>query len=318
MRAIVLDDEPLIADHIARLLANSGHEVTGCFSNPFEALEAVRSRRPDVLFLDISMPGMSGLELAERIYEDDLDTEVVFVTAYNQFAIEAFRVNAIDYLLKPVMEKDVARTLERIGRRLRQRAAIASQYADSGLHPQMTVSLFGKFAAHAGDGTEPIRWVTSKCAELFAYILLQHGDKEVTKWQLFEALWQNKDAEKADINLRSTVSRINRTLREWQTGLALVSVRNGYRLTATGPMPVVDADQLERFALDVVQVGPDNRSDVEQLLFRCHAPLLQEFSSEASMLAYAKLDAGECPDRTCLVCAISLFGATAYDCCRLM
>lgn len=274
MRAIVVDDEQLIADHIERLLAEAGVEVAGCYTNPYEALERIISLRPDVMFLDIEMPEMSGLEIAEKVYAANLDSEVVFITAFNQYALDAFRVNALDYLLKPLMEDDLHRALKRVRRRRDQRIPATRKMGD----PLVSVSLFGSFSVHLGDDPEPIHWVTSKCAELFAYMLLQQEEKDASKWQLFEALWNDKNTEKADINLRSTVSRVNKTLRDLQAGMALVSVRNGYRLTVTDCTLVVDADQLQRLVLDAVEIGPDNLNDVERLVYSCRHPFLQEFS----------------------------------------
>ena len=224
MRAIVVADELLNIEHIHRLLVEVGIEVLGCYTNPYEALEMAKALQPDVLFLDIEMPEMSGLEIAESVYSDErLDSEVVFITAFNQYALDAFRVNALDNLLKPVMEEDLNRSLERIRKRGKERSAIEGRTSSR----QVTVAFFGKFSVYLDSEPEPVRWVTSKCAELLAYMLLQQEEKEVSKWQLFEALWNGKNTEKADINLRSTASRVNKTLRDLQAGMALVSVRNG-------------------------------------------------------------------------------------------
>lgn len=274
MRAIVVDDEQLVAEHINRLLDDAGVEVLGCCTNPYEALRMAKELRPDVMFLDIEMPEMSGLEIAEQAYADQLDFEVVFFTAFNQYALDAFRVNALDYLLKPVMEEELNRSLERIRKRRRLQSGAEGK---TGNRP-VSVSLFGKFSVTVGVEAEPVRWVTSKCAELVAYMLLQRGEKEVSKWQLFEALWNEKNTEKADINLRSTVSRVNKTFRDYRAGIALVSIRNGYRMTMSDEAFEVDAEQLERFALGSVELAEGDISDIEQLFHRCHPPFLQEFS----------------------------------------
>ncbi len=273
MRAIVVDDELLVAEQIDRMLANAGVDVLACCVNPHEAIGMAKALQPDVLFLDIEMPELSGLEIAERVYADKLDMEVVFITAYNQYAIDAFRVNALDYLLKPVMEEDLRRSLERVGIRRQHRVGIAV-----GCGPKSsTVSLFGKFALQMDGDSEPVRWVTSKCAELLAYLLLQPREKEVSKWELIEALWPAQDTEKAGINLRSTVSRINKTLRDCQAGMTLTSVRNGYRLTSADEAPAIEASELERLALRNVEPNPDNLARYEQLVERCSRPFLQEF-----------------------------------------
>ncbi len=277
MRAIVVDDELLNLEHMNRLLVEAGVEVLGCYTNPYEALAVTKTLQPDVLFLDIEMPEMSGLEIAEHVYSDErLHSEVVFVTAFDQYAIDAFRVNALDYLLKPVLEEDLNRSLERIRRRRKERPELERKTSIR----QVTATLFGKFSVYLRSDPDPIRWVTSKCAELFAYMLLHQEEKEVSKWQLFEALWNGKNTEKADINLRSTVSRVNKTLRDLHAGMTLVSVRNGYRLTMSEGALVIDADQLERFALDSAEIAPENLGDAEKLIHRCNPPFLQEFDGE--------------------------------------
>ena len=276
IRAIVVDDELLVAEQIDRMLVEAGVEVLGCCVNPHEALGLAKALQPDVLFLDIEMPELSGLEIAERVYADKLDTEVVFITAYNQYAIDAFRVNALDYLLKPVMEEDLERSLERIGRRRRQRGRAVG----SGGQRTPVATLFGKFSLYSDAGLEPIRWVTSKCAELLAYMLVQPWETEISKWELFEALWPAQDAEKAGINLRSTVSRINKTLRDFRSGMALVYVKNGYKLVLSAETPTVDAAELELLVMDAVEPDPYNLTRVEELVHRCGRPFLQEFDSE--------------------------------------
>ncbi|MFD2334559.1 response regulator [Cohnella sp. GCM10020058] len=273
MRAVIVDDEPLVAEQIGRMLAGAGVTVLGRCANPHEALGMARSLQPDVLFLDIEMPELNGLEIAERVYADKLDMEVVFITAHNQYAIDAFRVNALDYLLKPVMEEDLQRSLERVEKRRQHR----TRDVGSGGQRAVAVELFGKFALYLDGSPDPVRWVTSKCAELLAYMLLQPWEKEVSKWALFEALWPTQNEEKAGINLRSTVSRINKTLRDSGSGIALTSIRNGYRLVLSDELPGVDAAELELFALDAFEPGPNNLAHIEQLVHRCSRPFLQEF-----------------------------------------
>lgn len=118
MRALIVDDEPLAREELERLLVETREfEIVGRCANAVEALKAVREQRPDVLFLDVQMPGVSGLELVAMI-DDEIAPDTVFVTAYDEFAVEAFEKSAIDYLLKPVAKDRLAKTVERLkGRR---------------------------------------------------------------------------------------------------------------------------------------------------------------------------------------------------------
>ena len=102
MRVMILDDEQLILNHLKEIL--SGFEdinVVFESTSPRDALKNFDEADPDVVFVDISMPEMNGMELAERIFEMKPAAKLVFVTAHGQYAIEAFRVNAVGYIVKP-------------------------------------------------------------------------------------------------------------------------------------------------------------------------------------------------------------------------
>jgi two-component system, LytTR family, response regulator len=131
IRAYVVDDEPLGVQRLIRLLQDTGRvAVAGSSSDPLEALEALRTADLDVVFLDIQMPEMTGLELVERL---NRDIPVVFTTAYDRYALEAFEVNSIDYLLKPVEAPRLDKALDKLERMRGQAApdvrALAKQLA---------------------------------------------------------------------------------------------------------------------------------------------------------------------------------------------
>ena len=114
IRAFVVDDERLAVQRLTRLLAETGRvAVTGSATDPQEALAALRRADVDVVFLDIQMPEMNGLELVEQL---ERDIPVVFTTAYDRYALEAFAVNSIDYLLKPVESERLGRALDKLER----------------------------------------------------------------------------------------------------------------------------------------------------------------------------------------------------------
>jgi two-component system LytT family response regulator len=115
MKAYLVDDEPLAVTRLRRLLDADGRvEITGASCDPRHALEDLRLTIPDVLFLDIEMPGMSGFDLLEQLRAPHL--LVVFTTAYDQYALDAFKVNSIDYLLKPVEPEQLKRAIGKLER----------------------------------------------------------------------------------------------------------------------------------------------------------------------------------------------------------
>ena len=119
LRALVVDDEQLARDELCFQIAQiGGMDVVGQAANGVEAIDALDARRPDLVFLDIQMPGLTGFEVARHVIAAKLQTQVVFVTAFDQHAVEAFEVNAADYLLKPVEADRLEQAVQRVRRRL--------------------------------------------------------------------------------------------------------------------------------------------------------------------------------------------------------
>jgi two-component system LytT family response regulator/two-component system response regulator LytT len=119
MRVLVVDDEQLAREELCFLLTEAdGIEIVGQAADGVEALRLAGALQPDVIFLDVQMPGLSGFEVARRLIEAEIPSQLVFVTAFDQFALDAFGVNAVDYVLKPVDASRLEQTLERLRRRL--------------------------------------------------------------------------------------------------------------------------------------------------------------------------------------------------------
>src|SRR5438477_97008 len=118
LRTVVVDDEQLARDELGYLLGRiAGVEVIGHAGNGVEALSTIDRLRPDLVFLDVQMPGLTGFQVARRMLDAGMPAQIIFVTAYDQHAIEAFEVNAVDYLLKPVDPSRLGLAVERAGRR---------------------------------------------------------------------------------------------------------------------------------------------------------------------------------------------------------
>src|SRR5438046_9261582 len=115
LSAFLIDDEPLALKRLARMLGATGRvEIVGSATDPAQGLREVAAQPVDVLFVDIHMPGLSGFQVVERI---PAGPAVVFTTAHDQHAVQAFEVNAADYLLKPVERARLDATLERLASR---------------------------------------------------------------------------------------------------------------------------------------------------------------------------------------------------------
>lgn len=118
LTALIIDDEPLARQELQYLLDRAGDvTVLAQGSNGIEAVELIRTHKPDVVFLDVRMPGLDGFAVLKKVMALDRKTklpQVVFATAFDQYAVKAFEVNAVDYLLKPFDSKRVVKTLEKV------------------------------------------------------------------------------------------------------------------------------------------------------------------------------------------------------------
>ena len=120
MRALIVDDEIYSREELESMLKETGEFIiSGKCANAVEAIRAINRERPDVLFLDIQMPAINGFELLSMI-DENLMPSVVFVTAYDKYALRAFEENALDYLLKPVEKERLAKTVEKLKKRFVQ------------------------------------------------------------------------------------------------------------------------------------------------------------------------------------------------------
>ena len=136
LRVVVVDDEPLAREDIMQLLSDrSDVAVVATCANGIEALEAVRRLQPDVLLLDIRMPGLDGFSVVSKLDRRELPY-VVFVTAFDRFAIDAFRVRALDYLLKPVQQHRLDEALDRAREQLEKRSDDWSSAIHAAAHEQ--------------------------------------------------------------------------------------------------------------------------------------------------------------------------------------
>lgn len=128
LRAVVVDDEKLAREELCYALDEvGGVEVVAEAGNGLEALDAIGRHAPDLVFLDVQMPGLTGFEVARKLIDRQPPITVIFVTAYDQHAVEAFEVNAVDYLLKPIDGGRVETAVERARRRVAPDAPLNDQ-----------------------------------------------------------------------------------------------------------------------------------------------------------------------------------------------
>jgi len=235
LRAIVVDDEDLARRRMRDLVAaHDALELIGVASNGGEALDAIVEMRPDVVFLDIQMPELDGLEVVQAL-DDDALPAIVFVTAYDRYAIEAFEVGAVDYLLKPVTEERFRAAVDRIARRLagheapqRPREVAAALDASRGYAPRLVARRGGK---HYFVRTSELDWLEAEGNYLRLH---SSGASHLVRLTMKEAEARLDPAAFVRIH-RSIIVAIDRiaAIESGDTGEYVVTTTDGTRLQAS-------------------------------------------------------------------------------------
>lgn len=215
LKVAVVEDEAPSRELVKRMLmAFSEVEHVLCYPLPSEALEALPLEKPDLIILDIEMPGITGIELAKRLRKDLPQAAIAFLTGYKQYAIEAFDVEAIDYLLKPYEESQIKRVIER-----------AMKQGQVEIEPvttlQTQIRCFGSFEVINPEG-QFVKWSTKKSQELLAYLIL-HRNQRIDKDRLCDALFPDKPRSKHSNNLNITAYRLRKDLQEHQIDIQVLS-----------------------------------------------------------------------------------------------
>lgn len=251
IRAMIVDDEMAAVGNLSDLLKESGIVKTvEEFTNPLEALEKVKDLSVDIVFLDIEMPGMNGMELANRILDLTSQAQVVFVTAYDGYAVEAFELNAVDYLLKPVTRERLRKTLDRVHKKTESPKS------------KLKVRCLGKFRVENESGI-PIKWRTNKTEELFAYLVDKNG-KDVGREKIIEAIWGAFDAKRALNNFNTCLYNMRKALREIGWPEILVSTNGIYKLDMD--QICSDIQKFEKCVSLMNHINEENRSNFEEVI----------------------------------------------------
>jgi two-component SAPR family response regulator len=271
MKAILIDDERLALNHLEKRLAKLGQvEIVGKHMDPRKGIEQIGQEDVDVVFLDIHMPELNGLELAEQLLAIKPFLNIVFVTAYDHFAVQAFELNALDYVVKPVSMERLKKTTQRV----RDRLGIKDGETAVGGKP-VKLNMFRQFAVEANDGQmSAIQWRTAKAQELFLYIL-QHRGQMVRKSFLVEMLWPEFEPAKAYPQLYTTVYHIRKTLSQFGERFHIANSLEGYVLHIQNVL--LDVDQWEQHIVSGTPLTQDTIQTHREMMKLNDGEYLQEY-----------------------------------------
>ncbi|WP_442602141.1 response regulator [Paenibacillus sp. KN14-4R] len=275
MKAIIVDDENLALQKMTKLLQtqdgfNVNVELIGAYLYPYEAVSATRNDAPDIAFLDIEMPEMSGFELADQLLELHPQLQVVFVTAHQDFAVKAFEVNALDYLLKPVHPTRLAMTMNRIAQSKQVNTAEKSQSTQSQLSICCLRSLH---LMNQHQEMQSFPWKTLKAPELFAY-LIHYRNKTVSKQSLMDLLWPEYDLHKATAQLHTAIYQIRKMMKTYNLDITIKYQDEGYRLVWGNVK--LDTEQWENSLRQAPPVTPETLDQHLSIMNQYSGDFLEE------------------------------------------
>jgi len=270
MKVILLDDENLALKYLENQLQHIANvNIVGKFMDPISCKQALLHEEVDLVFMDIHLPEMDGIELAEQILEIKPKLNIVFVTAYDDYAIKAFELNALDYVLKPVGKERLLKTLKRIQEREEEAAVDQVPTVQT-----LRVQLFQQFSIATENGrVAPVRWRTTKAQELFLY-LLQHRGHLIRKSVLIDILWPEFEPEKAYSQLYTAVYHIRKTLEPFRDHIKIANVTDGYILNTDNVL--LDVEEWENQISSGQPVNADTIEEYEQVMGLYRGDYLQE------------------------------------------
>jgi two-component SAPR family response regulator len=222
IRIAAVDDEIHALKRFERMVEkNNEVELCGLFNSGEELLAYLQEHTLDAVFLDIEMPDINGLMLSQQILDLNTDIDIVFVTAFNQHAVEAFELQAIDYIMKPLKKERLEKTITRL-------LKMSVVKAKPG---KLFIQCFGDFEVFLNG--EAIVWNNSKAKEILAFLIHKNGIS--VNWEkIADAVWPEYNFEKSQANFHSNTYLLRKKLTKEGVSEILEASRGNYRIVKEG------------------------------------------------------------------------------------
>ena len=219
MNILIADDEMIMREDLKLAVERVSPGNTYYFAKNYEtALEHIRSHKPDIAFLDINMPGKTGLELARAIKSFDPAINIIMVTAYREYALDALRLYVSGYLLKPVDDNELREAFENLRKPVGESSLAARK---------LKVKCFGNFDVFVDE--KVVTFSRQKGKELLAYLICLRGSS-ASRGEICANLFEESDEAKSYEHLKKIVQTLKKDLAKYQLEDVLVHNRNSYSI----------------------------------------------------------------------------------------
>lgn len=213
MNLFVVDDEIHALNYLSSVLKETyPHSEVLSFSKTKDALLKAKDVKCDVAFLDIRMDEKNGIQLARELKDINGDTNIIFTTAYSEYALEAYRVYASDYLMKPISSDAITKAMANLRNPVLPDA-----------ENKLRIQCFGNFEVFSGD--KPVAFKRAKTKELFAYLVDKEGTP-CSRSELITILWNESDSRFLRSNLRNLIADLNKALASVNAESVLIKEKN--------------------------------------------------------------------------------------------
>ena len=224
MNVVVVDDDKAMLLIMKKMLKKiEGIDIINTFNNIEDVVVFFNDNKADIAFLDISIQDGNGLDLARKILEKSPHTDIVFITSYREYAVEAFDICAFDYIVKPVLIERVEKTIKRA---LEKRSISLEKSCLK--EEQISVCLFGGIDV-SSEKLGTVKWISAKSIELFVYLLLKEG-RSVSKNVIIEEIFYEMPLKNAENYLKTSVYQIRKALESHCSKSVLISSNGSYKM----------------------------------------------------------------------------------------
>lgn len=229
-------------------------------NNPQKAFDIIMSSKPDIVFLDIDMPDINGIELAKKIMDYNPKTIIIFITSFENYAINAFELYALDYIVKPVMHERLDKTVNRLISKLNP------EYKEP-----LSIKTFGNFEVFKGD--HYLKWHGSKVKELFCFLISHYG-RSIHKELIIDTIWPDYPNNRALGNLHTAIHRLKHSFIEFENHIQIEYNCDHYKVILKDV--AFDLSDFDQIVKATININEDNLFKVKEALNLYTGPFLEQ------------------------------------------